>query len=58
VVQPFHADRGRFVAGTREPALALLRDLDWDAARYRATVEVLRRELPSLDEGREGFAPQ
>ncbi|WP_354699051.1 radical SAM protein [Paraconexibacter sp. AEG42_29] len=58
VVQPFHVDRGRFVAGTREPALALLRDMDWDAAKYRTTVEILRRELPSLDEGREGFAPQ
>jgi len=58
VVQPFHAERGRFVAGTREPALALLRELDWDADRYRATVEVLRRELPSLDEGRAGFAPE
>lgn len=58
VVQPFHADRGRFVAGTREPALALLREMDWDTARYRSTVDVLRRELPSLEEGREGFAPQ
>jgi hypothetical protein len=27
VVQGFHADRGRFVAGTREPALALIPDL-------------------------------
>jgi DNA repair photolyase len=58
VVQPFHADRGRFVAGTREPALALLRERGWDPARYRETVEVLRHELPMLDEGKEGFAPE
>lgn len=58
VVQPFHADRGRFVAGTREGARELIASMDWDDARYRETVSVLRRELPHLDEGREGFAPE
>ena len=57
VVQPFHAERGRFVAGTREPALKLIRDLGWTPDRYRATVEILRAHLPALAEGREGFAP-
>jgi DNA repair photolyase len=57
VVQPFHADGGRFVAGTREPALALIRDLSWTPDRYRVTVETLRRHLPVLIEGRPGFAP-
>ncbi len=57
VVQPFHADRGRFVAGTREAALAIVRELGWTSERYRQTVEVLRYRLPSLVEGREGFAP-
>lgn len=58
VVQPFHADRGRFVAGTREQALALTRSLGWDQTRYAKTVAHLRSVLPQLDEGREGFAPQ
>lgn len=57
VVQPFHPDRGRFVAGTREPALALIRELGWTPDRYRATVETLNTHLPGLVEGRDGFAP-
>ncbi|MDX6721062.1 MAG: hypothetical protein QOJ63_3316 [Solirubrobacteraceae bacterium] len=57
VVQGFHADRGRFTAGTREPALALIRDLGWTCDRYRATVDALRRHLPMLIERRAGFAP-
>jgi DNA repair photolyase len=57
VVQPFHAERGRFVAGTREAAVALVRELGWTPHRYQETVDVLRRRLPSLHEGREGFAP-
>jgi DNA repair photolyase len=58
VVQPFHAERGRFVAGTREPALALIRDLGWDHVAYRRTVDRLRAVLPHLAEGRAGFRPQ
>jgi len=58
VVQPMHAERGRFVAGTREPALALVKRMAWTPARYAQTVDVLRRELPELTEGRGGFAPQ
>jgi DNA repair photolyase len=57
VVQPFHADRGRFVAGTREAALTLVRELGWTPDRYRATVDTLREHLPVLIEGRDGFAP-
>jgi DNA repair photolyase len=57
VVQPFHADRGRFVAGTRDQALALVREMDWTPERYRRAVEVLRAQLPHLAEGREGFTP-
>ncbi len=57
VVQPFHPDRGRFVAGTRDAALAEIRRLDWTPQRYQETVDVFRRLLPSLTEGREGFAP-
>jgi len=57
VVQPFHAERGRFVAGTRDQALALVREMDWTPARYQAAIETLRHRLPTLAEGREGFAP-
>lgn len=57
VVQPFHVDRGRFVAGTREAALTLMRELGWTPDCYRSTVDTLRRHLPVLVEGRDGFAP-
>jgi DNA repair photolyase len=57
VVQPFHAERGRFVAGTREQALKLVTDLGWTTDRYRETVDVLGSQLPDLAEGRDGFAP-
>ena len=58
VVQPFHADRGKFVAGTRDQALAIERELDWSPTRYREAVAILRKELPNLSEGKEGFAPE
>lgn len=58
VVQPFHAERGRFVAGTRDAAISITNRLGWTPEQYRETVEVLRRELPVLAEGREGFAPE
>jgi DNA repair photolyase len=57
VVQPFHATRGRFVAGTGQRAREILSRLGWDDAAYRRTVASLRAALPSLDEGRDGFAP-
>jgi DNA repair photolyase len=57
VVQPFHVDRGNYVAGTRPGAIAIARELHWDAAAYRKAVHVLRTELPELLEGRAGFSP-
>ena len=58
VVQPFHPDRGRFVAGTGAEARRLTNERGWDEAAYRQAVEVFRRRLPRLLEGREGFAPE
>ena len=57
VVQPFHAERGRFVAGTGARAVALTKKLSWDETQYQAAVSVLRSRLPNLAEGKEGFAP-
>lgn len=57
VVQPFHATRGKFVAGTRDQALALVSALGWNDARYAEVVHVLKQRLPVLMEGKEGFAP-
>jgi hypothetical protein len=57
VVQPFHVERGRFVAGTGARAVELTTRLGWGESEYQATVSVLRSHLPNLIEGREGFAP-
>ena len=66
IAQPFHFARGKFVASTREGALALMAEkLGCDVAsfqsryldHYGAVFEVLRDALPELGEGKEGFAP-
>lgn len=57
VVQPFHATRGRFVAGTGEVARAETRRLGWDDRSYRAAVRTMRSILPVLEEGQDGFRP-
>lgn len=58
VVQSFHVEKGRFVAGTRQQAKQIEDEMGWSQAAYAQTVEVLRRSLPHLDEGRVGFAPE
>lgn len=57
VVQPFHADRGRFVAGTGARAQEVIHSMGWSEASYRSAVDILRSTLPELLEGRAGFAP-
>ena len=57
VIQPFHPERGRFVASTRNAAVALSKDMGWNANRHQEVVEALRKRLPRLTEGKEGFAP-
>ena len=66
IVQPFHFQRGKFVAGTRDAALRLMADkLSSDRkgfreaylTHYRAVREVLIERLPALGEGKEGFQP-
>ena len=66
IAQPFHFQRGKFVASTRERALDLMaqklncspssfreRYLD----HYRRAYEVLHETLPELGEGKDGFRP-
>ena len=66
VAQAFHFQRGKFVASTRQAALDLMAEkLGCDSVslrerymeRYREAFETLRRRLPALGEGKEGFAP-
>ena len=66
IAQPFHFARGKFIASTREDALALMaKKLGCDVAafqekyldHYHSAFNVLRANLPELGEGKEGFAP-
>ena len=57
IVQPFHADRGKFVAGTREEALKLIDKYDWTPQKYKVIEEKLKSSFPNLGVGKEGFKP-
>ena len=57
IIQPFHPQRGKFVAGTREGAVRIMEQYDWNEQRYTEVIKVLKRNLPSVGEGKEGFAP-
>jgi DNA repair photolyase len=57
IVQPFHPDKGKFVASTREIALEQIKKMNWSDSKYAEVVEVFRKELPWLGEGKQGFAP-
>ncbi|MEZ4702706.1 MAG: radical SAM protein [Rhodothermales bacterium] len=57
VVQPFHATRGRFVAGTRNQAIDITRRMNWNHERYLEVLSILKQYIPDLGEGKEGFKP-
>lgn len=57
IIQSFHAEKGRFVAGTREGVLALVENMKWTNEKYERTRDILKEMLPQLGEGKEGFAP-
>jgi DNA repair photolyase len=57
IVQPFHPDKGKFVASTREIAFEQMKKMNWDDSKYTEVVEIFRKKLPWLGEGKKGFAP-
>jgi DNA repair photolyase len=57
IVQPFHPDKGKFVASTRELAIEQMKKMNWNDSKYNEAVEIFRQELPWLGEGKQGFAP-
>ncbi len=58
VVQPFHPMKSRFVAGTGSAALELCRQMNWTQDKYESVVGILKRYLPEVREGRDGFTPE
>lgn len=57
IIQPFHKDRGKFTAGTREQAMQLFKEYNWDNTTYKKTEDIIRRFIPTIGVGKEGFAP-
>ena len=66
IAQPFHFQRGKFLAGTRDKAFGLMAEklgCDLESFRgeylehYRMVFGVLKDTLPQLGEGKSGFEP-
>ena len=66
IVQPFHFQRGKFIASTRKEAFAIVAEkLDCEQSsfhaeymkHYNGVIDILRNNLPTLGEGKVGFAP-
>ena len=57
IIQPFHPDRGKFTAGTREEAKKLLKEMGWSQERYHAVEQVIKSYIPDIGIGKEGFKP-
>lgn len=66
IAQPFHFQRGKFVASTREKAFAIMAEKlacpsssfrEEYLKHYNEAFSVLQMHLPDLGEGKDGFAP-
>lgn len=57
IIQPFHPDKGKFVAGTREEAKTLMNEMNWNLDRYYEVEQILLNKIPNLGIGKEGFKP-
>ena len=57
IVQPFHSDRGKFIAGTREAAMNLIKEMKWTHEKYEQVESILIKHIPEIGIGREGFKP-
>jgi DNA repair photolyase len=47
VIQPFHSDRGKFVAGTREAAMMLIRNMNWNMDKYNHVFQTIQKYIPN-----------
>jgi len=57
IIQPFHATKGRFVAGTRQQAMKMIEKYNWNQKRYEEVRRILKCHIPNIGEGKEGFKP-
>jgi len=57
IIQPFHSDKGKFVASTRESAMKLVKEMGWTMDKYQRVFEVIQKYIPDIGIGKEGFKP-
>lgn len=57
IIQPFHQDRGKFTAGTREEAVKLFKEYNWTTERYKEVEKIIRGYIPDIGIGKDGFKP-
>lgn len=57
IIQPFHSDKGKFVAGTREGAAQLVKDMDWTIEKYNNVLRIIQKYIPDIGIGKDGFKP-
>jgi DNA repair photolyase len=57
IIQPFHKDRGKFTAGTREEAMKLFNEFNWTRERYQEVENIIKSYIPDIGIGKDGFAP-
>lgn len=57
IIQPFHSDKGKFVASTRENALNLIKEMNWTDDKYQKVLEVIQKHIPDIGIGKDGFSP-
>lgn len=57
IIQPFHRAKGKFVAGTRDQAMALLDRFNWGDEEYQRVLAMFQQVIPEIGVGKAGFAP-
>ena len=55
IVQPFHSDKGKYIAGTRDAAIGIIKDMNWSKEKYESVEKVLVEQIPDIGIGKEGF---
>ncbi len=55
IIQPFHGEKGKFVAGTREEASKIIKELNWDNEKYQQTLTIIQSYIPDIGIGKDGF---
>ena len=48
IIQPFHSDRGKFIAGTRDEAKKLLAEFNWSDEEYKRVLEIFKSYIPDI----------